>query len=119
LGRRLTFFFLLLQVGEGTLSLATPIERIVVLGVKKPQKVVLKEKGALLLPSTNAPSTAFRSPLLTPLPRDRLSSGLAGKADRNLEFEYSTDPSNKLVIRKPDVAISADWTLVLDVSGWF
>lgn len=73
-------------VGEGTLSLATPIERIVVLGVKKPQKVVLKEKG---------------------------------KADRNLEFEYSTDPSNKLVIRKPDVAISADWTLVLDVSGWF
>jgi hypothetical protein len=58
----------------------------VVLGVKKPQKVTLKQKG---------------------------------KADKNLEFEYLSEPGNKVVIRKPDVAISEDWSIVFEASSWY
>jgi alpha 1,3-glucosidase len=74
------------SIGEGTLQLSTPIERVVVLGVKKPQKVTLKQKG---------------------------------KADKNLEFEYLSEPGNKVVIRKPDVAISEDWSIVFEASSWY
>jgi len=75
------------SIGEGTLNLATSIERIIVLGIKGPQKVVLIEKG---------------------------------KDERELEFQHSSDVVSKVVIRKPDIGISNDWTIMFRVpSGWF